>query len=63
MVTDGLVQVRIINFVRSFPNLGGGPMRGENIQAGTDLVGLKGDRKRKSEGTLGGPNAKRRLDK
>ena len=49
------------NFVRKFPNLGGGPLRDENVQVGTDIVGLKGDRKRKNEGTLRGPNVKRRL--
>ena len=63
MVLDGLVQVQIINFVQTFPNLGGWPLRDRNIQVGTDFVGLQGDRKRKSEGRLRGPNAKRRLDK
>ena len=53
--------MRISNFVRTFPNLGGGPLRDENVQVGTDIVGLKGDRKRKNEGTLRGPNVKRRL--
>jgi hypothetical protein len=61
MVPDGLVQVRISNFLQSFPNLGRGPsMRMDNFgKSNSTEKGLK--RKRKSSDQLGGPEEVKRL--
>ena len=62
MVPDGLVQVRISNFLQSFPNLGRGPsMWMDNCESSdSELMGL-GIRKRKSLDQLGDPSAQKRL--
>ena len=63
IVPDGLVQVRISNFLRDFPNLERGPLTGNvNLQSGAsgvDSVGMK----RKSTDQIKGPDVIKRLRK
>jgi hypothetical protein len=62
MVPDGLVQVRISNFIQSYPNLNGGPSTWINLtfeNENENLVGITG--KSKSFDQLECPNVSKRL--
>ena len=63
MVPDGLVQVRINNFMRTFPNLGRGPLLRTENEIGDNIVVTQGIMKRKSLDQLKGPEASKRLKK
>jgi hypothetical protein len=63
MVPDGLVQVRINNFMKTFPNLGRGPLLRRENENGDNIVVTQGIMKRKSSDQLKGPEASKRLKK
>jgi hypothetical protein len=64
VVRDGLVQVRISNFLKSFPNLNRGAVdTARNVSGPNTLLSEGGLGKRKSLEQLGGPEAVKRLRK